>query len=305
MTKPTRDELAAAAGELLADVRDAYNQDGSPCTQDMVVARSIVDRIQRTRFASQPASDELKEIDQVLIDAGCLGWEGQPVTTLVRVKQCIQSRDASWKAHESAVETNHHLLRRATEAERSTEHTSPAHVKHLERRLQEQIDDKHRILREYEERYAKLKSSSAEPVNTKLLEACEKLGSYRHVIDVEDGNYVSCIVCGEKVSDPHKPNCFLGIAITAARAQAEEDAKPVDEEWLKSVGFRDSTYPNGFGYMWLRTTGELELTVSKPRDRATWEQEEWICEGERVPHNLMPETRGDVRRLLTALGVNL
>jgi hypothetical protein len=44
-----------------------------------------------------------------------------------------------------------------------------------------------------------------------------------------------------------------------------------------------------------------DVTVSEPVDG----ESEWIVAGERIPNDLMPSTRGDVRRLLSALGLPL
>lgn len=77
--------------------------------------------IEAERNKTDQINSEIEEIERALSEAGCLGFEGHPVTTLIRAKQCIESRDAAWKAHHEAVEENHRLLRRAAApAERLT-----------------------------------------------------------------------------------------------------------------------------------------------------------------------------------------
>ncbi len=79
------------------------------------------------------------------------------------------------------------------------------------------------------------------------------------------------------------------------------DDTPINEGWLRSVGFvGGNKWPNGFGYMELEA-GPNTITVSEPIDGT----EEWLVGGERIPHCLMPETRGDVRQVFRKLGITL
>ncbi len=84
----------------------------------------------------------------------------------------------------------------------------------------------------------------------------------------------------------------LSDAISAFRTQAEDDAKPVDEEWLKSIGFVGAytRYSDGPS-CWFQQT--------KDGNSAS---------GLNMWNNFsvaFPKTRGDVRQLLAALGVEL
>lgn len=76
----------------------------------------------------------------------------------------------------------------------------------------------------------------------------------------------------------------LNDAIAAVRAQETEDAKPVDQEWLLSIGF----VSDGLS---LRMFGLLAFYPAP----GTW----WI--GGRQVETI--KSRGDVLRLLTALGI--
>lgn len=117
-----------------------------------------------------------------------------------------------------------------------------------------------------------LASRVAEPVNAKLPEACIRLRGTS-----------AAQSCDESFADK---------AIAAARTQAEDDAKPVDEEWLRSIGF-------------LPVVEHLELSCGVAyldEFRLKWmiaARHFWFS-GLVLPHI---QTRGDVRRLLSALGV--
>ena len=74
----------------------------------------------------------------------------------------------------------------------------------------------------------------------------------------------------------------------------KDDAEPIDEAWLRSVGFKASgindLYAND-GYCLSLTFGEDKI---------------WTCGGhETIRLAKQPKTRKDVRRLASALGINL
>ena len=116
-------------------------------------------------------------------------------------------------------------------------------------------------------------------INANLLAACEKLWPWINgALDVRGSDGFI-----ESVRE-------LQGAIIAARAQVEDDAKLVDEEWLLSVGFSYEIIdrvkwlvqePLTLG--WLRGEGNLN----------------WYFDGFVGPETV---TRGNVRRLLAALG---
>lgn len=85
-----------------------------------------------------------------------------------------------------------------------------------------------------------------------------------------------------------------GAAVAAAwlAEHPADDAEPVTEEWLRSVGF--SSRPNN-RWLQIRTPqgGRLDCWMASPL---------WEFHDEAVA---IPQTRGDVRRLCTALGIDL
>ena len=123
-------------------------------------------------------------------------------------------------------------------------------------------------------------------INKKLLAACESLLSLF-------------------VPKNHDESLAFSIAqshIAAAHAQAEDDAKPVDEAWLRSeCGFIDATINQGvvlrlddnFQLCW----GKYEKVVSLSYDVKGGSQFDFC--------KRILKTRGDVRRLLAALEVTL
>lgn len=75
----------------------------------------------------------------------------------------------------------------------------------------------------------------------------------------------------------------------------------IDENFLLSLGFTSGhSWPNKFTYMEF-DNGPSTITVCEPVDGT----EEWCVGGERIPHDLMPETRGDARYLFLKLGITL
>lgn len=121
---------------------------------------------------------------------------------------------------------------------------------------------------------------ASESVNTKLLAACELVAEAFAKPEME------CIEQTDRL-------LRLDDAIVAARAQAEDGAKLVDEHWLQTVLSWKAigscwcpTIPNrttsGAIVYWHSPTRELRIA-------GVWSRPE--------------ATRGDVRRLLTALGI--
>ena len=124
----------------------------------------------------------------------------------------------------------------------------------------------------------------SESVNAKLLAACEWF-----------------MARAGKFKNEHDEHMIHFNAIAAARAQAEDDAKPVDEEWLKLIGFSDEY-----------TMRMFEDITSKPQlcfRKFSISNECWIQARNTTTRAITnieiprPKTRGDVRRLLAALGV--
>ena len=107
-------------------------------------------------------------------------------------------------------------------------------------------------------------------INAKLLAACEEAIA-------SSGFY--CVKRRE-----------LTNAITAARAQVADDAMPVDEAWLLSVGFIRAKYD---GVLW--------PSIRIPCGQVM----QWRAAGMWIGDTpiVLVKSRGDVRRLLAALGV--
>ena len=126
------------------------------------------------------------------------------------------------------------------------------------------------------------KLSHVESINTKLLAACEQT-LLRYVemfmaLQLGDANQSVAVQ-------------LMRDAIDAAHAQTEDDAKLVDEEWLLSVGF---SYEIVDGVKWLV---QEPLTLGWFRGEGNLN---WYFDGFLGPETV---TRGDVRRLLTVLGI--
>lgn len=96
--------------------------------------------------------------------------------------------------------------------------------------------------------------------------------------------------------EPRLCESLMREAISAARAQAEDDAKPIDDEWLESVGFESEWHDDESRDKshWL-TLGVL--TLGKYRGEGNWQ---WYFDGFCGPDTV---TRGDVWRLLEALKI--
>ena len=138
---------------------------------------------------------------------------------------------------------------------------------------------------------------ASESVNANLLAACEAVINKIEQQPLRDiwlpkhaGSVEMAMEC-EAISDIHET---LQTAIDAARAQAKDDAMPVDEEWLKRMKWkrREHTnalflcvYPGRLFIDWSPDSGMMFIRTS-------------TCD--ELPHI---KTRGDVRRLLAALGV--
>lgn len=81
-----------------------------------------------------------------------------------------------------------------------------------------------------------------------------------------------------------------------------DDGEPVTEEWLRSVGFVRMQQPAAGNDMILRNEAGNCLTYY-PARRGDPAGPLWGVVGEWLPKPLRPATRGDVRRLLLALGI--
>jgi len=89
------------------------------------------------------------------------------------------------------------------------------------------------------------------------------------------------------------------IAAYLAEHPADED-EAITEEWLRSVGFVKDWMKNQIQFLeyengssTVRVHGEVDGT------------EEWLVGMERVPHDLMPNSRGEVRQLFRKLNIPL
>lgn len=96
------------------------------------------------------------------------------------------------------------------------------------------------------------------------------------------------------------PRTYLGdmelIVIAYLAQHPADDDEPIDEEFLRSVGFVDIDKNT------LQFDRDLPVDVWHGGVMA---EAEWSVGGERIPHELMPSTRGDLRRLASALGIEL
>jgi hypothetical protein len=81
-----------------------------------------------------------------------------------------------------------------------------------------------------------------------------------------------------------------------------DDGEPVTEEWLRSVGFVRMQQPAAGNDMILRNEAGNCVTYY-PARRGDPAGPLWGVVGEWLPKPLRPATRGDVRRLLLALGI--
>ena len=89
--------------------------------------------------------------------------------------------------------------------------------------------------------------------------------------------------------------------ILSAGRDATGDAEPVTEEWLRSIGF----YQSGDGPLWLDSEDGFTMSVLLTCDNIKWlycspVDDDGKARSVAVPD---PKTRGDVRRLLAALGI--
>lgn len=136
-------------------------------------------------------------------------------------------------------------------------------------------------------------------VNAKLLAACEAfflLPNWEHRLspwkDIDQGIRL------------------LEAASKNARYQAEDDMMPVDEAWLLSIGFRATNetgilrYPIKSAFngdpQWIEADFDEWPTFALHRTCDVYEERN-------TPPDAVffdPKTRGDVRRLLKALGIN-
>lgn len=108
--------------------------------------------------------------------------------------------------------------------------------------------------------------------------------------DINEKLLAACEALAKRCDDNSWSDIF--IAITAARAQAEDDAKPVNEKWLESIGFVADT-----AAFVTFTLHQIKCWRVGVTNRVEWQ---WRCGLSVIREQ---KTRGDVRRLLVALGV--
>ena len=142
---------------------------------------------------------------------------------------------------------------------------------------------------------AYLANQHQSPINAKLLAACEAAVSLIEQQPLRDiwlpkhaGGVEMAMEC-EAICDIHET---LQTALAAARAQAEYDAKPVDDVWLGSIGFVAGT-----AAFVIFTLAQIRCWRVGITNRDEWQ---WRCGLSVIREQ---KTRGDVRRLLAALGV--
>ena len=77
---------------------------------------------------------------------------------------------------------------------------------------------------------------------------------------------------------------------------AEHDQTPITEAWLRSVGF-ERFEPSGSGVFISATHDGIQLSQGY--------RGQWLIESCEMSEDAEPKTRGDVRRLAAALGIQL
>jgi hypothetical protein len=90
------------------------------------------------------------------------------------------------------------------------------------------------------------------------------------------------------------------VAAAYLTANPADDGEPIDAAWLKNVGFSRHMQPAATNELsWHGGPGRYVTyyPAKNPNDLTLW----GVC-GEWVPMALLPRTRGDVRRILKALG---
>lgn len=117
-----------------------------------------------------------------------------------------------------------------------------------------------------------------------LRAAAERLRNKKHTLPYDIGYY----------------NSDRGLVVKAYLAEHQsEDDEPVTESWLSSIGFRVCEHCLLADSCGVGPIYTLELDLNGGCDGAT------IWQGDFCISILMPETRGAVRRLCAALGVEL
>lgn len=131
-------------------------------------------------------------------------------------------------------------------------------------------------------------------VDEKLLNECELLlANVQKRYDESGNEYLADYVVPVKSIDR------LRTVVTAARDQVEDDARLVDEEWLRSMGFHDDSMSRD------QRRYEIISGVRIVSNACAGGWEPFLLwAGTGVCHEKKNVTRGDVRRLLAALGVN-
>lgn len=92
-------------------------------------------------------------------------------------------------------------------------------------------------------------------------------------------------------------------ALDVCRAYLEslppaDDEAEVDEAWLRSIGFRREMQPAAHNHLTIRAAG---MTVTRWQNKV--EPSAWSVCNDWLPPDAYPTTRGQVRALLTALGI--
>lgn len=96
-------------------------------------------------------------------------------------------------------------------------------------------------------------------------------------------------------------NTTLQLVIDAYLAEhKEDDDEPIDEAWLRSLGYSDSAYaPNTKRFELCSGVRIMFVACSGPE---CWKTELWV--GSNTPHRKSGVSRGQLRKLLEALEVN-
>lgn len=87
-----------------------------------------------------------------------------------------------------------------------------------------------------------------------------------------------------------------------------DDDMPIDEAWLRSLGFMREMQPAASNHLTARSVGgAMHVTrwLDKPIGRDPQQPPRWSVNQEWLSEEAQPTTRGQVRSLLKALGINI
>lgn len=91
--------------------------------------------------------------------------------------------------------------------------------------------------------------------------------------------------------------CDMAEVALAYLAEHPADSElPIDEEWLRSVGF-EAFDEHGSGWFKDSPGGSTRVSIGY--------RGQWLVNGNEMEYAAQPKTRGDLRRLCFALGVEL